>query len=278
MVPDDNAKIADAPKYTLVCSVFELKSEVGYFVPNLNIRYDERDSSNSNFITGGGMRVYISRIGEHLEQSAAAQAADSHFMIERVIAALLISGAGLFRYDAKGRIFLCAPVETLQWTAQTDLEPYYGERAQAVLASFDEGEFGSWLECICAQTPIRRALHDAVQALRNPVEAFFYIYRGFEWLKVGLGLSWDDIASDVGVTTRQIKDVGQIANDETGVRHASVSGSKLRANTENVGTWIAGLVHAIECARARIDKSYTASEPKRIAEKLRLAVQYVPYR
>ena len=116
-----------------------------------------------------------------------------------------------------GRIFIAVPVETLRWESQVDLEPYYSERVRAVHDAFDKDEFGSWFEFICENTPIRRTLHDAVQAINNPVEAFVYIYRGFEWLRKGLKLSWNDIANDVGVSAKQIKVVGQIANDESGV-------------------------------------------------------------
>ncbi len=273
MTSDDE----DGVNCTFVCSVFELTSKAGYFAPGFNIRYDEKDTDNSIFITGGGTRVYISRVGSNLDQSADSQAADSHFMMDRVISGLLISGAGLVWATPKGRIFVEAPVETLRWDSQVDLEPYYSERVRAVHDAFDEHEFGLWFQFICENTPIRRAVYDAVQAMKNPVEAFVYIYRGFEWLKKGLGLSWSEIASDVGVTTKQIKEVGQIANDESGVRHASKSGVKQRASLETYGTWIAGLIDAIESARARVDKSYTASDSKRISEKLKVAVQYDPY-
>ena len=277
MSSKDGTKDADSITSRFVCSVFELTSTAGYFAPGFSIRYDERDTGNSCFITGGGTRLYICRVGNNLEQSSGIQAADSHVMVDRVISALLISGAGLFSGSPKGRIFVETPVDTLRWDSQVDLEPFYGERVRAVHDAFDEDEFGSWFRFVCENTPIRRALHDAVQAIKNPVEAFFYIYRGFEWLKKGLGLSWDKIASDVGVTTKQIKEVGRIANEESGVRHASKSGVKQRASLETYGTWIAGLIDAIESARHRVDKSYTASDSKRIATKLKVALPYDPY-
>lgn len=260
-----------------VCSVFALTGHAGYFAPGFNIRYDEKNTGNTTFITGGGTRLYLTRVGNNLDQSSDAQAADSHFMADRVIAGLLISGAGLFRAIPMGRIFVDTQVDTLKWHSQIDLEPFYCERVRAVHDAFDEGEFASWFRFICQSTPVRRALHDAVQAINNPVEAFVYIYRGFEWLKKGLNLSWDDIARDVGVTTRQIKAVGQIANDESGVRHASRTGGKQRASLATYSTWIAGLIDAIESARARVDKGYTASDSKKIAEKLKVAMQYDPY-
>lgn len=113
--------------------------------------------------------------------------------------------------------------------------------------------------------------------MKNPVEAFVYIYRGFEWLKKGMGLSWQQIANDVGVSKKKIEEVGRIANNETGVRHASQSGTKQRASLETYSTWMAGLIDAVESARARVDSSYTASSSERIAEKLKNAVQYDPY-
>lgn len=277
MSNEGDDSVGDPQRFTFVCSIFELTSKSGYFLPRLNIRYDESDTASSWFINGGGTRLYINRVGQNLEQSIDDQAADSHFMVDRVVSALLVSGAGLFWATAKGRLFVHVPCDTLRWTSPVDLEPHYSERVRAVHGAFSQDEFGSWYRFICRNTPIRRALHDVAEAIKSPIEAFVYIYRGFEWLKDGLNLSWEDIASDVGVTTRQIKEIGQIANDESGVRHASKSGVKQRASLETYGTWIAGLVHAIESARARIDKTYVSSDPKRIAEKLKVAIQYDPY-
>ena len=169
------------------------------------------------------------------------------------------------------------PIDHVRWESQIDLEPFYSERIQAVHGAFDEEEFGEWLVFICQNTPIRRALHDAVQALRDPVEAFVYIYRGFEWIRKGMKLSWADIAGDLGIPEKEIRKLGQIANDESGVRHASKSGGKQRASLETYGTWIAGLIDVIEAGRARLDKKYKTSDPKRVAEILKVAVQYDPY-
>ena len=276
MNSQDEVKVEGAVQRILVCSVFELKSTPGYFAPPFSIRYEERGSNNSFFINGGGTRLYVNRVSDTLDPSIEDQAADSHFAVDRIVSAL-ISGAGLFWASPKGRMFIHPPIGTLRWNVQIDLEPFYSERVRALHDAFDTNEFGSWFAFICQNKPVRRALHDAVQAIKNPVEAFVYIYRGFEWLKVGLGLSWDDIACDVGVTTKQIRELGQLANDGTGVRHASTSGLKLRADLDTYGTWIAGLLHATEAARARVDGSYAVSTPNRIANKLKAAVQYDPY-
>lgn len=262
---------------TFVCTVFELTSKSGYFLPEFNIEFVERGTGNSTYLTGGGTRLYASRLGPNLEPSSEVQAADSHVMADRVISALFISGGGLFWAKPKGRIFLHTPLEALRWESQVDLQPFYSERVRAVHDAFDKDEFASWFQFVSDNVAIRRALHDAVQAMKDPVESFVYIFRGFEWLRNGLDLSWDEIARDVGVTTKQIKQVGQIANDETGVRHASKSGVKQRATLETYATWIAGLVDAIESARARIDITYTKSDVKTRANKLRAAMQFDPY-
>ena len=115
MNSENKATDSDGVTSTFVCSVFALTNRAGYLAPGFNIRYDEKDTGNSSFITGGGTRLYISRVGDNLDQSTDAQAADSHFMADRVISALFISGAGLFRASPMGRIFVEAPVETLRW-------------------------------------------------------------------------------------------------------------------------------------------------------------------
>ena len=96
MTSEGHSEREERIAFNYVCSVFELVSRSGYFAPGFNIRYDEKDTGNSNFITGGGTRVYISRVGSNLDQSADSQSADSHFLMDRVISGLLISGAGLF--------------------------------------------------------------------------------------------------------------------------------------------------------------------------------------
>lgn len=273
----NNANDRDVPNATFVCSVFALTGRAGYIAPPFTIQYDEEDTGNRFFIAGGAKRMYVSRVGNTLGQAIHDQAADSHFMADRVVAALLIGGAGIYRATPMGRIFVDTPLDALKWHCQIDTEPFYSEGVRAIHEAFDEAEFGSWFVFICHNTPFRRALNDAVQAINNPVEAFVYIYRGFEWLRDGLSLSWRDIATDLGVTVKDIKALGQIANDETGVRHASKSGAKQRADLLTYGTWIVGLIDAIESARARVDITYIASDSNRIVDKIRVALPTDPY-
>lgn len=86
-------------------------------------------------------------------------------------------------------------------------------------------------------TLLRRAADDLYLALANPHDAFVFIYRGIEWLKQGLSLSWDEFAQLVDIPLRELKELTKLANVETGVRHASRSGSKMRPDTPVDGTW-----------------------------------------
>ena len=81
-------------------------------------------------------------------------------------------------------------------------------------------------------------------------------WRVLEWLLVGEGRSWKDLASDIGVSNKDIKSFKKLVNVNYGVRHASKSGEKLKADVENHGTWVAGLIAAINAARERLDEGY----------------------
>lgn len=81
-----------------------------------------------------------------------------------------------------------------------------------------------------------------------PHEALVFVYRGLEWLVEGMGFTWEGIAKELGGTKNDIRELKKTANVETGVRHASKSGMKLRASPENYGTWVAGLFDIIKCS------------------------------
>ena len=84
--------MADNGNY--VFSVFEMMNRLGYFVPRFNVRFDEADTGKVWFISGGGTRCYVARIETRKSVDVFEQAADSHFMMNRIVGSLLISGAG----------------------------------------------------------------------------------------------------------------------------------------------------------------------------------------
>ncbi len=104
-----------------------------------------------------------------------------------------------------------------------------------------------------------------------------FIYRGFEWLRTALKLSWEDIASDVGVSVSEIKELGKMANYETGVRHASMSGEKLRADPFNYGTWVCGLIDGVNAARKRLEPDFERMDATTVAEAFKKAAPITAY-
>ncbi len=68
-----------------------------------------------------------------------------------------------------------------------------------------------------------------------------------------------------------------MVNVDYGVRHASRSGEKLRANIHNYGTWVCNLIDAINATRARLEPGYEIAEPQTVADAVVLAVPVDPY-
>ena len=103
------------------------------------------------------------------------------------------------------------------------------------------------------------------------------VYRGFEWLIAAEGRKWDDLAKDIGVSKRQMRDFKKLVNVDFGVRHASRSGQKLRADMDNYAYWVVGLLDAICATRERLDEDYTAATPEEVVAAMIAAVPVEPY-
>lgn len=78
----------------IVVNVFHLSNNRGYTVPPLNFTYEERSTGHEWRVTCGGTRGYFVRIGDKLDSELYEQAADSHFMADRIVCALLLGQAG----------------------------------------------------------------------------------------------------------------------------------------------------------------------------------------
>ncbi len=254
-------------------SVFRLTNQRGYSVPPLNIGYLEESTGLEWRLTCGGSRAYAVRFGLKLDEDPNLQAEDSHFMVRRITSALLVAGAGLFQAEAVGRIFFKKIEGDVTWTVHLD-QP---DPLLKVETSSIEGRYYDWIRAICKHNILRRAIDDAHLALTHPHEALLFVYRGLEWLKVGQSVEWDDIADDIGVPADDLRELKKTANYETGVRHASKTGGKLRASVENYGTWVAGLFHAINAARARVEKDFEPMTTEQITDAVMRAVPVVPY-
>ena len=104
-----------------------------------------------------------------------------------------------------------------------------------------------------------------------------FIYRGFEWLEEGLNVDKKQLAEALGVRLEDLKQLGKLANAETGVRHASTAGVKMRADVETYGTWAAGLIDAINFGRAQLETGFRPMSPAEVANVLKVAVRLQPY-
>jgi len=257
----------------LVASVFTLRNAKGLFAPKADIGYQEQDSNVRWHIVAGGTRAYLLRFGPEVAKKEAQnidnQNADSYFMLTRVQSAYLLAGDGLFEAEAAGRLFLLSVQDRADWYAQTDFI--------AAPAPEVSPRFASWLGALIKHTMLRRAAHDAFLALSHPHEAGAFVYRGLEWLVLGEGRSWEDVADDVGVSRNSIRDFKKLANVDYGVRHASRSGAKLRADWENYGTWVCSLIDAINATRARLEPGYKPEEPALVADAVMKAMPITAY-
>jgi len=161
----------------------------------------------------------------------------------------------------------------VHWTAYIDHpDPEVG----AMPAESTEVLYG-WIRALCTHTYLRRAAEDAHAALMNPHEALVFVYRGLEWLVEGMGFTWEDIAKELGGSKNDIRQLKKTANVETGVRHASKSGMKLRANPRSYGTWVAGLFDIISAARAKVEPGYVSTAGKPGGKIFSRAIPTVPF-
>jgi len=259
----------------MVASIFRLENERGFFSPKIDIKYLEKDSDIQWIINCGGTRAYFFRIGSDLLKNADEQAADSHFMANRVITTLFLSGCGLFCAKAMGR-FIIEDINSDEIKFHTSLDVAYNkEDEQNEKQILDE--FSDWYTFICENTLFRRAADDAYNALANPVEADFFIYRGMEWLLKAANIKLSDLASDMGVSLNDLKKYKHQVNVELGQRHGIQRGIKRRAIAEDYGSLLADFMNAFAKARKRVDPDFSGIIPERIVEIVMKAMPFMPY-
>jgi hypothetical protein len=161
----------------------------------------------------------------------------------------------------------------IRWTAQLDRK----EATVPTVSKEIEAAVLDWYSALCQYTPLRRAADDAHLALSHPFETHLFVYRGLEWLKEGLGVSWEQIASDVGAPLKDLLEYKKMANYETGVRHASKSGQKLRADAEGNAIAVCNLLDAMWAARKRLEPGWNATPPKVRFEAVKVAAPIESY-
>jgi hypothetical protein len=257
-----------------VSSAFRLNNSRGYFVPAFNFSYQEEGTDIQWRCTCDGTRAYMIRFGTPLSHDMDEQAAESHFMVRRITASLLLSGFGLFIPEPTGRVlFTDVWGDAVNFTAQLD-------HPTPDLCAMEEGckhALYGWIGALSAHTMLRRAAEDAHTALTHPHDALVCVYRGLEWLVVGLGTTWENIGSAIGATTNEMRELKKMANVDLGVRHASKTGTKMRADPFNYGTWVIGLFDAINAVRERLEPGFTKMTMKETGEAVARAAPFIPF-
>jgi hypothetical protein len=255
-------------------SVFKLVNRRGYALPFFNFGYKEIDTGAEWRFICGGTRAYMVRHATPLDRDMDEQAADSHFMMRRITAALLMSGFGLYQAEPVGRVlFKDVWGDEVKWTPHIDHpDPDVGS-----MKAPDTDVLYGWILALCKHTMLRRAAEDAHAAIMNPHEALVYVYRGLEWLVEGMAYSWEDIAKELGGTKDDIRELKKAANYESGVRHASKSGMKMRANPRNYSSWVGGLFDMLNAARAKVEPGYVSVAGKAGGNILSRAIPHVPF-
>lgn len=257
----------------IAISVFRLSNRRGLFVPGVNLRYAESENNIEWNLVCGGTRAYIVRFGSPLVDDPEEQAADSHFMVRRVTSSLMMGGAGLFQPETCGRLFLRNIKGDVSWTGYFDGPDNSAER----VSRESSDTVHDWCKALCEHTVLRRAAEDAHAALSNPHEALIYVYRGLEWLVSGMGIRWDELAPDLGATVAEVRELKKTANVNTGVRHATKSGIKMRADMKNYYSWVCALFDGINQVRARLEPGFEPMAPKSVADAVGQALTLMPY-
>lgn len=254
-------------------NIFRLTNRRGFFVPKLDVRYAEKGTDVEWHINAGGGRAYLVRVGAKLSDDLDEQAADSHFMIKRLVCALLLARGGLFQPEAAGRLLMRDIRGDVSWTTELDWpDPKPDTGDPQVIARFHD-----WLRALTGHTLLRRAAEDVHSALTHPHETLVYVYRGMEWLVVGLGISWDTLAGMIGVPPAELRNLKKLANVDTGARHANRDGTKIRADIYVGGTWVCALIDAINATRAHLEPDFVKMNAKEVAEAVGRSVTSTAY-
>lgn len=154
---------------------------------------------------------------------------------------------GLFQAETSGRLFIRNVQGDISWTSYFD---WPAPADQPAPASADR--VNDWFAAISRHTILRRAAADAHLALSNPHEAVVFAYRGLEWLVVGRNISWDELAAEIGAPAASLRDLKKMANVDFGLRHATSTGIKARANLGTSGSAVALLFDAINAKHEAI--------------------------
>lgn len=219
-------------------------------VPNVSLMYQEVDTGALWAISARIDSAYFVRLQAATtdERAPEEQVFDAELLCRRLMCSLLLGARLYVEFERAGAVRL----EGLEMPRAVDVtfghdggnEPY----DESVIDWFRALSDTKWLE---------RAASDVLLALRVPGENLVFLYRAFEWLKVGLNTDWKNLGAAVDVAQQNINHLKKSANSiRSAGRHAVPSGRKARIGTDVLGGWVQGTCHAIVHARGRIDPAW----------------------
>jgi hypothetical protein len=218
-------------------------------LPAVEFDYLERDTGNYWRIWGANDLIYLYRMGEELaSRDYETRIMEAGLMVRRLECALVMAKAGWFNFAliaawSFGRLVITDSSTVTCWLKQAE-----SENIDAVL---------DWFQAFSQHNLLRRAAEDAYNALTIPMEDILFMYRGFEWLKKCLKVSWKELGATIQVPQQNIITLKKMANNpDLATRHASESGKKLHFEQGVCAGWICGLLHGIVHARCQIDSTF----------------------
>lgn len=217
--------------------------------PSIKFRYLEKDTGNFWQIWSAVDRVCLYRMGEELaKRSDEMRDMEADLMVRRLECSFMLAKKGIFHFNfTSGWRF-----QNLDFKDTSTVIP-----TLKAATSEDVSEISDWFLTLSTHTLIRRAVEDAYMALTIKREELFFIYRGFEWLKEMMDVSWNKLGEYIDIPQESINHMKKAANNPNeAARHAAESGLKVHLGQEVLPDWVYGLLHAIVYARSKTDKDF----------------------
>ena len=98
-----------------------------------------------------------------------------------------------------------------------------------------------------------------------------------EWLLKAGNIGWRELAEDIGISYKQIKEFKRMANVDLGQRHGIENARKLRSQALRCGMFVADFVYGICKVRKRVDNHYEVPSPKDVSKIVGKSLPIVSY-